>query len=159
MVGRNLDENDPDPVRILDPHLDQPPGLGHRRPENADPRRGKPLVLGADVAHLKPDRRRGPRGAGGTPGHLQQPTAEEENHPWISWRAELPVDRQPQHVAVETAASAEVGGPQQDPAAQDVHVPIVAAQGSRGLLRPQLTAFCTSAPIRSSSAGVNSVRA
>jgi hypothetical protein len=127
MVGRNLDDNDPDPVRILDPHLDQPPGLGHRRPENADPGRGQTLMLGVDVPHLKPDLHRVPRGAAGAPGHLQQPAAEEEHRPRISRGAELPVDRQPQHVAVEAATSAEIGGPQQDPAAQDVHAPIVAA--------------------------------
>src|SRR6266567_643388 len=28
MIGGNLDENDPDAIRVLDPHLNQTPGLG-----------------------------------------------------------------------------------------------------------------------------------
>jgi serine phosphatase RsbU (regulator of sigma subunit)/integral membrane sensor domain MASE1 len=50
--------------------------------------------------------------------------AQGEDQPTIVRRAELPVDGQAQRVAVEAAAPVQVGGPQQDPAAQNVHVTI-----------------------------------
>jgi hypothetical protein len=62
------------------------------------------------------------------PGDLEQARAEEEHHPGIVRRAELPVDGQAQHVAVEAAAAVQVAGPQQDPAAQNVHATISAAR-------------------------------
>ena len=40
---------------------------------------------------------------------------------------ELPVDGQAQRVAVEAAATVQVAGPQQDPAAQNVHATISAS--------------------------------
>ena len=54
--------------------------------------------------------------------------AKEKHHPGIVWRAELPVDGQAQYVAVEAAAAVQVAGPQQDPAAQNVHATISAAR-------------------------------
>jgi hypothetical protein len=35
MIGGNLDQDDPDAVRILDPHLGQAPGLGLGPAQNA----------------------------------------------------------------------------------------------------------------------------
>ena len=58
-------------------------------------------------------------------GDLEQSRAEEEHHPRILGRPELPVDRQAQYVAVETTASPQVGRPQQDPAAQNLHAAIL----------------------------------
>jgi hypothetical protein len=43
-------------------------------------------------------------------------------------RAELPADGQVQYVAVEAAAMVQVAGPQEDPAAQNVHTTISAAR-------------------------------
>jgi hypothetical protein len=55
------------------------------------------------------------------PGDLEQPPAEGEHHPGIVVGTELPLDGQAQHVAVEAAAEVQVAGPQEDPAAQNVH--------------------------------------
>src|SRR5262245_24556071 len=55
------------------------------------------------------------------PGDLEQSRAEEEHHPGIVGRAELPVDGQAQYVAVEAVAAVQVAGPQECPAAQNVH--------------------------------------
>jgi hypothetical protein len=63
------------------------------------------------------------------PGDFEEPLAEEENHAGILWRAELPEDRQAQKVTVETAAAAQVAGPHQDPAAQNVHATISPPRG------------------------------
>jgi hypothetical protein len=121
MVG-NLDQDDPDAVGVLDPHLDQSPGLGHGFPDDGDAGCREPRVLGADIPHLDPDHHRRPGRTGRVPGDLEQSLAEEEHHPGILGRAELTVDGQAQHVAVEAAAPVQVAGPQQDPAAQNLHV-------------------------------------
>jgi hypothetical protein len=92
MTGGNLDQDDPDAVGVLDPHLGQPPGLGHRFPDDRYPGRGQPGMLGADISYLDPDHQRAPRSTGRVAGDLKQSLAEEEHHPWMSRRAELAVD-------------------------------------------------------------------
>jgi hypothetical protein len=62
------------------------------------------------------------------PGDLEQSRAEEEHHPGILRRAELPVDGQSQYVAVEAAAAIQIAGPQHDPAAQNAHPTISATR-------------------------------
>ncbi len=62
------------------------------------------------------------------PGDLEQSRAEEEHHPGIVRRVELPVDGQAQYVAVEAAAAVQVAGPQENPAAQNLHATISAAR-------------------------------
>ena len=126
MVTGNLDENDPYAVRIFDPHLDQSPGLGHGLAENAGAGRGQPVMLRMNIPDLEPDHYRAFRGRRSSPGHFQQSRAEKEHHSRIGRRPELPVDRQPQHVPVETATSVRVSGPQQNPAAQYFHATILA---------------------------------
>ena len=128
MISRNLDQDDPDAVRILDPHLGQAPGLRYWLPRDQDSRRGQPGLLGMDIADLDPDHHRAPGRAGRVPGDLEQPLDEEEHQPWIIRRAELPVDGQAQQVTVEAAAAVQVAGAQQDPAAQDVHATIPASR-------------------------------
>jgi hypothetical protein len=127
VIGGNLDENDPDAIRVFDPHLDQAPGLHRGLSENSNSCRSKPLMLCVNIPYLEPDHDRVPRRAAPAAGDLEQSRAQEEHHPWICRRAELPVDRQAQYVAVETTASVQVGGAQQDPAAQNVHRTILAA--------------------------------
>src|SRR5215472_774969 len=83
--------------------------------------RGQPGVLSADVPDLNPDHHRVPGRSGRMPGDLEQSRAEEEHHPGIVGRAELPVDGQAQYVAVEVVAAVQVAGPQEYPAAQNVH--------------------------------------
>jgi hypothetical protein len=56
MVGRYLDEDDPYAVGVLDPHLDQAPGLRSWWPDHLDAGRAEPPVLGVQVAHLQPER-------------------------------------------------------------------------------------------------------
>ena len=82
---------------------------------------------GADIPDLDPDHHRVPGRAGRATGDFKQSLAEEEDHPGIVGRAELPVDGQAQDVAVETAAAAQVPGPQEGPAAQNVHATIPAS--------------------------------
>ena len=79
------------------------------------------------------------------PGDFEQSLAEEEHHPGIIRRAELPVDGQAQDVAVEAAAAVQVAGAQEDPAAQNVYATISASRGvTRGLRRTRtVPPFCT----------------
>jgi len=124
VTGGNLDQDDPDAVRVLYPHLDQAPGLRGRLPHDQDAGRGQPGVLGVNIADLDPDHHRGPGSAGRAPRDLEQPLAEEEHQPGIVRRAELPVDGQAEQVTVEAAAAVQVAGAQEDPAAQNVHATI-----------------------------------
>ena len=87
--------------RVLNPHFDQPPGLRGGTPDDRDSGRGQPGVLGVDIPYLDPDDHRVPSRVGHVPGDLEQSRAEEEHHPRIAGRAELPVDGQAQYVAVE----------------------------------------------------------
>jgi hypothetical protein len=131
--GGEGDRREPRPARsgchrVLDPHFGQAPGLGCGPPDDGDCGRGQPGALGVDIAYLDPDHHRVPGRAGRVPRDLEQARAEEEHHPGIVWRAELPVDGQAQYVAVEAAAAVQIAGPQQDPAAQNVHAAISAAR-------------------------------
>src|SRR4249920_1917699 len=68
-----------------------------------------------------------PGGPAVCPETSSNPGPRKKTTPGIAGRAELPVDGQAQHVAVEAAAAVQVAGPQQDPAAQNVHATISAA--------------------------------
>jgi hypothetical protein len=131
VISGNLDENDADAVRVLDPHLGQSPGLCHRLPQDPDTSRGQPLMLSPNVPHLEPDHHRVSGRTRSVTRHLQQSRAEEEHHRRISRRTELPENGQAQHVPVETTAPAQVGRPQQNPAAQHLHATILAASTAR----------------------------
>ena len=124
MTGGNLDQDNPYAVGVLDPHLDQAPGLHRWLSDNRDPGCGQPGVLGADITDLNPDHHRVPGRAGRMPGDFEQSLAEEEHHCGIVRRAELPVDGQAEDVPVEAAAPVQVAGARQDPAAQNVHATI-----------------------------------
>jgi hypothetical protein len=126
VIGGNLDQDDPDAVGVLDPHLGQAPRLRSWLPDDRDAGRGQPGVPGLDLADLDPDHHRAPGRAGRVPGDLEQPLAGEEHQPGIVRRPELPVDGQAQQVTVEAAATAQVAGAQQDPAAQNVRATIPA---------------------------------
>jgi len=89
VIGGNLDQDDPDPVGILDPHLDQAPRLCCRLPDDRDRDRGQPGILRADIPYLDPDHHRAPRRAARMPGDFEQCLAEEEHHPGTFRRAEL----------------------------------------------------------------------
>jgi hypothetical protein len=121
VIGRNFHENDPDAVRVLEPHLDQSPGLDRGGSQNVNASPSQPLMLSMNVPHLEPDHHRVPGRARGAPGYLKQSRTEEEHHGGISRRTELPVNRQAQHVPVEATAPVQVGGPKQNPATQYVH--------------------------------------
>ena len=128
VTRRKLDQDDPDAVRVLDPHLGQAPRLRSWLPHNRDAGRGQPGVLGMDIPDLDPDHHRAPGRAGRGPGDLKQPLAEEEHQSGIIRRAELPADGQAQQVTVEAAAAVQATGAQQDPAAQNVHATIPASR-------------------------------
>jgi hypothetical protein len=121
VIGGDLDEHDTDPVRILDPHLNQTPRLGAWLLDHADAGRGQPLMLSVDIPDLDPDHQRRSRRPGGTPGHLKKARAQEEHQPWAGRGAELTVNRQAEHVTVEPVASVKVRRAHKDPATQDVH--------------------------------------
>ena len=128
MIGRNLDQDDPDAVGVLDPHLDQAQGLRDWLPHDRNSGCGQPGVLSVNVPYLDPDHHRAPGRAGRVPGDLEQPLAEVEHQPGILRRPEFPVDGQAEQVTVETAATVQVAGAQQDAAAQNVHATIPASR-------------------------------
>ena len=55
MIGWHFDQDDLDPVGVLDPHLSQSPGLGDRLPQNAGAGRGQALMFGVDIPYLEPE--------------------------------------------------------------------------------------------------------
>ena len=121
MAGRNLDQDDPDAVGVLDPHLDESPGFGHGFPDDRYSGRGQPGMFLAHIPYLDPDHHRVPWSTSRVPGDLEQSLAEEEHDARMVRRAELPVDSQAQHVAVEAKAAVQADGAHEDPAAQNVH--------------------------------------
>ena len=125
MVLGDLDQDDPDAVRVLDPHLDEAPRFQPGRPADRHAGRREAGVLGGDVAHLQPERQ-AVRVLGRPAGHLQQPVAEEVDDPPLLRRAELAVDGQPEHIAVERPRPLGIGRAQQDAAAQHLHGGILA---------------------------------
>ena len=125
VAGGDLDQDDPDAVGVLDPHLGQSPGLFGGLAQHPGPGRGQAAVLGPDVPYLQPDHDRAPGRPGGVTGHLKQSLAEEEHHAGIAGGPELAVHRQAEHVAVEPPAPVRVGRAQQDAAAQDLHPAIL----------------------------------
>jgi hypothetical protein len=110
VAGGNLDQDDPDAVGILDPHLDQSPGLGDRFPDDWYSGRGQPGVFRADIPHLDPDHHRTLGRPGRVPGDLEQSLAEEEDRSRMVRGAELPVNGQAQDVTVEPQATVQVTG-------------------------------------------------
>lgn len=72
VVVRHLDERDPHPVRVRDPHLDQPPRFLRGRPQYAYARRRQFLVRSVGVGDLQPQlqpgRRMAPRSGPIPPG-------------------------------------------------------------------------------------------
>jgi len=127
VIGRNLDEDDPDAVWVLDPHFDQAPGLSCWLPDDRDSGCGEQGVLGVYISYLDPDHHRALGRTGRVSGDLEQSMAEEEHQPGIVRRAELPVHGQAQYIAVEVAAAVQVARAHQDPAAQNVHATIPAS--------------------------------
>ena len=127
MIGGNLDQDDLDAIGVLDPHLDQAPRLGYGPRMMGTPAaasRACSAWTSRTCIQIITDCPAGPP----VPGDLKQAGAKEEHHPGIVRRAELAVDGQAQYVAVEAAATVQVAGPHQDPAAQNVHAAISAAR-------------------------------
>src|SRR3954451_23824238 len=79
VIGRDLDEHDTYAVRILDPHLDQPPRLWPGFTRDLHSRRHETLVLGSYVTDLQPDPKRSGWLTVGCTGYLQQSLAQEEH--------------------------------------------------------------------------------
>ena len=132
MVGGNFDKNDSHPVRVLYPHLHQPPRLQLRLTHHGHAGSKQPLMLGSDVPHLNPHGQTVPGRAGGLPTDLEEAAAEEEHQARVVRGAELSVDRQPQCVSIEPPASLRVGRTQQDAASQYLHASMLPC--SEGIL-------------------------
>jgi len=145
VIGRNLNQDDPDAVRVLDPHLGQSPGLRRGLPQDPGTSRCQPLMLSMNLPHLEPDHHRVTGVPRGLTRYFQQSRAEKEHHPRISRRAELPENGQAQHVPVETAAPAQVSGPQQNPAAQYLHATILTDSAATPAAPSPLTSPATRA--------------
>jgi len=128
MISWDLDEDDPDAVGIFDPHLRKSPRLGYRLAQDRNAGREQPSVFGVDVTNLQPDHHRVSGGLIGVPGDFQEATTEEEHNAGIVARAELPIYRQAEDLAIELSASAQVGRPHEDPAGQHLHGSILAAE-------------------------------
>jgi hypothetical protein len=109
VVGRDLYEHDTHAVRVLDPHLDQPPRLSPGFTRNRHCRRHKTFVLGPYITDLQPDPKRSARLVVGCTGYLEKSLAKEEDQPRILGRPELAVDRESEDVPVETATALRVG--------------------------------------------------
>jgi hypothetical protein len=127
VIGGNLDQDDLDDIGSWI-HISVNPRALLRAPDDGDSGRGQPGLPGVDIPHLNPDHHRVPGRAGRVPGYLEQARAKEEHHPGIVWRVELAEDGQAQDIAAEPAAAVQVAGPQQDPAAQNIHATISAAR-------------------------------
>jgi len=69
-----------------------------------------------------------PAGSAACPETSSNPGPRKNTTPGSSGGPNSPVDGQAQHVAVEAAAPVQVAGPQQDPAAQNVHASIPASR-------------------------------
>ncbi len=80
MISRDFNEDDPDAIGVLDPHLGQSPWLGYWLTQNASTSRSQPLMLSVNVSNLQPDHHRLPAGTGRVPGYLQEPGSEKEDH-------------------------------------------------------------------------------
>lgn len=98
---RHLDDRDPDPVGIGEPHLHEPPRLAHRWPLHVDAAGRQLLVRRLDVRDLEPQPQRGRGRRCGAPGNLQEATAEKVDRAPLGAGAELPVHREPEGLSVE----------------------------------------------------------
>jgi hypothetical protein len=58
VIGGDLDQDDPDAIGVLDPHLDQPPALRCGLPDDRNSGRSQPGMLAADIPDLDPDHHR-----------------------------------------------------------------------------------------------------
>src|SRR5512135_364424 len=129
VVLRDLDEHQAYPVRVFDPHLDQPPRFPPRCAQHRHARRTQPDVLGRHITDLDPDRHARSRRRGGPPGDFEESLTEEEHQAGIVGRPELAVDRQPEGVLVEPAAAVRVSWAEQDAAAEHFHAAILPGVG------------------------------
>src|SRR5699024_9795952 len=121
VLGGNLDDDDAHAVGIGDPHLDQPPRLlqGFAHDRHASACQSSMLLL--DVAHLQPQAHLTTASTVPVPRDLEETIAQEEHLARAVRVAELAVDRETQHVAVERSATVGVGRAQDDAAGEDVH--------------------------------------
>jgi hypothetical protein len=129
VIGGNLDQDDLDAIGVLDPQSVKPQGSVAGPPmmgTAAAASRACPAWISRAWIQIITECPGGPGVCPETPGK----PGPRKNSPGIVGRAELAVDGQAQYVAVEVAAAVQVAGPQQDPAAQNVHAAISAARGA-----------------------------
>ena len=121
MFAGNLDQNNSYAVRILDPHLNQPPGLLLRATHHRHSGSQEPPTLRFDVTHLNPKGQAAPRCMSRPATNLEEAAAEKEHKARVIRIAELSIDRQPQRVPVESSASLRLRRTQQNAATQHLH--------------------------------------
>jgi hypothetical protein len=121
VVVGNLDQNNSYAVRILDPHLHQPPGLLLRATHHRHSRGQQPPTLRFDVTHLNPKGQAVPGCMGRPATNLEEAAAEKEHQARVILVAKLSIDRQPQRVPVESSASLRLRRTQQNAATQYLH--------------------------------------
>ena len=121
MVLWHLDEHDPDTVGIGERHFGQAPRLAPGRAHDLRAERLKPLMLGAHIAHLQPQRHRPGAVMPSSAGDFEETTAQEEDNAAVRGAAELAIHGESEHVTIEALCAVQIGGPKQNAAGKYVH--------------------------------------
>ena len=117
MLLRHLHQADAHPIRVPNPHLQQPPRLPLRLPQDRHATLVELPSHRGQLTHLQPQRHARCRWPGSATRQLQEPATQEEDGAPLRAAAELTVDGQPQRVPVEDPAALGVGWMQQQTAA------------------------------------------
>jgi hypothetical protein len=136
MLRRHLQDTNTHPVRVGDPHLQQPPRLPPGLPQDRHATLAELPSHPGLLAHLQPQRHARGWRRGRAARQLQEPATQEEDRAPFCPAAELAVDRQSERVAVEHPAALGVGWAQQHAAAQHVHGAMIAQQTPPGGVMP-----------------------
>src|SRR5829696_8576640 len=136
MLLRHLHDAAAHPIRVRDPHLQQPPRLPPGLPQDLHATLAELPPHPGQLAHLQPQRHARGWRRGSAARQLQKPATQEEDRAPLGSAAEFAVDGQPQRVAIEDPAALRVGWVQQHAAAQHVHGAMIAQQTPSGAQMP-----------------------
>jgi hypothetical protein len=134
IVG-NLDKDDGHSVGVLDPHLQQAPGLPPWPANHGDPGGQQPLALSLDIAYLNPHGQAIPGSVGGPTAHFEEAVSQEEDQARVIGTAELSIDRQSQGLSIEAPATCGLTWTQQNATAQYLHALILPCSAAPELVR------------------------
>jgi small subunit ribosomal protein S20 len=117
VVSGHLHDHQPQAVRVSDPHFVESPRFATRLPEHLDPPLDERDRRRRQVADLQPHCGRRARARSRVPGDFKEAAPEDED----GAARELAVDREPQHVTVESRRTLAIPRVEQDAAAQYLH--------------------------------------